>query len=625
LAAGLFLALGRYNPFYLLLARFVPGFAHFRAPARWLWLYVVGAAALAGYGVDALLHFRLTLDRRWLLLTGGLLLGLMGWAVVGTPIEGDRPVGWTTGVGWATALALTFGLLCFLYRRAPRRAGVGLLLLLTVELLAASSTLPHSRATAPQAFTGLRPAIAHLLAGADDEQAASLRFISMSNITFDPGDLGEINVIYGGGGAFPPQLSDAALYDYVVAVKQKEVLSPNMPLAFGVPAVDGYDGGVLPLARYVTLQRLFLADEAVSMDGRLRENLPAIPDARWLNLFGVRYVITDKLHDAWLDDVFYDRQFGARLSAGEEAALAHVPAFEATALGLLVSLQDRTELPDDAPVGEVEVGFGDGVTRTFTLRAGALDRALDEDDGVTRLRWTPAMEVTAVIVRGTVSQGELLVRGASLIDERTGSFQSLLLSDRGRFRLLHSGDVKIYENLDVLPRPFFVPQAVRAEDDEAALALMRDEGFDPAATVVLAGGEQRSLAVELDGARGAASIQVLRDEPEVIEVEVETDAPGYLVLADAWYPGWQASVDGEPVPLLRVDVLFRAVGVEAGRYRVVFTYRPASLALGRWISILGGVVGALIWVGCSFGILSKEAGSAIMKQCLDQDSREGAK
>ena len=40
----------------------------------------------------------------------------------------------------------------------------------------------------------------------------------------------------------------------------------------------------------------------------------------------------------------------------------------------------------------------------------------------------------------------------TLIDARTGMFTPLLPSDRGRFRLVHSGDVKIYENLDVLPR-----------------------------------------------------------------------------------------------------------------------------------------------------------------------------
>ena len=45
---GLFLALGRWNPFYYVLYRLAPGFDLFRAPARWMMLYTLGMATLAG-------------------------------------------------------------------------------------------------------------------------------------------------------------------------------------------------------------------------------------------------------------------------------------------------------------------------------------------------------------------------------------------------------------------------------------------------------------------------------------------------------------------------------------------------------------------------------------------------
>ena len=53
-ALGLFLALGGYNPFYFVLYKLVPGFALFRAPARWLYLYAFGTAMLSGLGADFL-------------------------------------------------------------------------------------------------------------------------------------------------------------------------------------------------------------------------------------------------------------------------------------------------------------------------------------------------------------------------------------------------------------------------------------------------------------------------------------------------------------------------------------------------------------------------------------------
>jgi hypothetical protein len=47
-----------------------------------------------------------------------------------------------------------------------------------------------------------------------------------------------------------------------------------------------------------------------------------------------------------------------------------------------------------------------------------------------------------------------------------------------------------------------------------------------------------------------------------------------LALNETWYPGWVAEIDGNRVPILRADVLFRAVEVPAGRHHVVFRYAP---------------------------------------------------
>ena len=651
---GLFFSLGVYNPLYLLLARFVPGFAHFRVPARWLALYAVGVAALAGAGADCLWRGRVRVRWRWVGMFALLVVGLGMWGALG------GRVGRETLIGWVVGAVAVVGLL-FVARRAPRLAAVGLLALLIVELFAAGFALPHTRATAPQAFTSLRPAIAHLLAApvpsrGGDGGGVGTRFLSMSDITFDPGDLPEIEVIYG------PQLSADALYDYVVAAKHKEVLSPNLPLAFGLPAVDGFGGGVLPLARYVTLQRLFLPEDEVSIDGRLRENLTAIPDGRWLSLFNVGHVITDKLHDAWLDDVFYDLQFGAQLAHGETAAVAHVQRFEATALGLVSYLRGGAALPDGTVVGLVEVGFGEGLTRTFELRAGqhtaeglygpdvahsqatvgghfwppalSLSASLGEggqpegNDYVARLQWQQPATPATVVVRATLPEGELVVRGVSLIDERTGGFQALVLSDRGHFRLAHSGDVKIYENLDVLPRAFIVHKAVAVADDEAALALMQAPVFDPAAEIVLSEVEGVVLAGDVSPGhtqtrRGSPAVvpDVTWYAPERVAIEVDAEAPGYLVLTDTWYPGWEATVDDEPSPIHRANVLFRAVAVGAGRQRVVFTFRPASLRVGAVISLAGLLV--LTIVVARLLVLSKATHGAIMGTAIEENSQEG--
>jgi len=166
----------------------------------------------------------------------------------------------------------------------------------------------------------------------------------------------------------------------------------------------------------------------------------------------------------------------------------------------------------------------------------------------------------------------------------------------------------------VLSRAFIVHRAVVAADDETALALTQDAAFDPAAEIVLAAADERKR--QLVGVFGeqaigdSASTHIVSYKPEAIEIEAELATPGYLVLTDAWYPGWEATVDGEPAPIKRADLLFRAVALDAGRHRIVFTFRPVSLRIGAGIS-LAGLVGLIVVVAPSL-LLSKADRSVIM-------------
>ena len=599
---GLFFALGLYNPVYLLLARYVPGFAHFRVPARWLALYALGVSPLAGLAVDAAWR-RQPIPRRALLGSSICVSIFTVWAV-GCGVGGSAGrVGLLSILLWLGTIVLAGGIILAI-PRAPRSLTLALSVVLVSELYLATTALPHSRATAAQAFTSLRPALAHLLDASELDPRPGARFLSMSDTTFDPGDLPLIEMIY------RPQLSGDQLYQYVIAAKEKEILSPNLPLAFAVPAVDGYDGGVLPLEHFVILQRLLPSENEVSFDGRLRENLTTVPDGRWLSLFNTRYLITDKLQDAWVDEVFYDLQHQAALVGGDEARVAHIPRFAATSLGLVFSVEGVGAVPLAEPLGVVSVGFKDGTVRTFELDAKELGTTgsvarVDGDLGTTRLSWSESKVPVSITLEGTLSAGAWVVRGISLVDERTGSFQSLVISDRGRFRLVHSGDVKIYENLDVLPRAFIVPSARPVDDDLMALTTMADPAFNPASEVVLHGDDPTCGDREINSGISEDSHGVPRDlgstdatmveyHPERVMIEADLMEPGYLVLTDAWYPGWQVTVNGEERAICRANLLFRAVWLEAGQHQVVFEYKPRSLLLGGLISAIG--LGLLILV-----------------------------
>jgi hypothetical protein len=605
---GLFLALGGFNPVYFALVKLVPGFGLFRAPARWLALYAVGVSGLAGTGFDSLRTLAETPQLkdgvhrdagRWRSLwvawaVGvGLVAGLvlLGQLVIGdqhadlAPMLGVRSVILWLAAVFAFGAGIAFSLKLPRLRSTPFLT-VLLILLVIVELLGASFTLPFNRATAPGALTSLRPAVAHLLGEAQTSApGAADRYLSISDIFFDPGDKPEIEAI------LQPQLADDAVYDYLIATKQKEVLVPNLALYYRLSAIDGYDGGVLPLERYVTLERLYMPGEQLAVDGRLREHLDGVPDGRWLSLFNVRHVVTDKVRDAWFDGVFYDLQMGATLRIGDDVAVGYMPALAATALGVVYRADGA---PEGTPLAGVNVIFEDDEEVSLPLVADAASTG----DRVARLRWDGVSTPVAVSARGAWDGGDVIIRGLSLIDDRTGVFMPLIVSDSGRYRLVHSGDVKVYENLDVLPRLFFVPNAIGVNDDEAALQEMRDPEFNPTTTVILVNSASASGAGSgMD--RGSkitdqAVAELTLYEPERVVASVLAPTDGWLLLSDAWYPGWEATVDGEPMPVERANILFRAVSVPEGEHQVEWVYRPASFRLGVAVSL--GTLGLLLIV-----------------------------
>jgi len=494
-----------------------------------------------------------------------------------------------------------------LRRRWPSTAVATLLVIVSLaELLVAAQALPLSHPTAPEAFSSLRTAPAHILAAQNTEMCPG-RFLSMSDILFDPGDRDEIEQIFGG------MLSERALYDYIVGVKRQEILAPNLPLAWRIYAVDGYDGGVLPLARYMHLQRLFLEEDQILSDGRLREGLREIPPARLLSIAGVRYVITDKVQDVWIDDVFYDLAFDAPLGENAAAQVSGevTPVFAATAVGVASYLEGGQRVTDGTPVAELRLIAEDGETRTFVLQAGrdtaegiyqagiahtqarVGHRWRDRPDGadyVTRLEWGKAthiarVEVTALSFGGRMyPSAQIHIRGLTLIDARDGSNIPVVLSTEGRYRQVHSGDVKIYEVLDALPRAFVVHRAQVIADDDAAIAVMRNPSFDPGEKVILAEGR------EIDTVPFTKpTVTITTCDPEAVTMQAVLQAEGYLVLSDTWYPGWTATVDGQPARVERANVNSRAVYLEAGTHEVRFVYAPSSYRVGMAISAAAAV------------------------------------
>jgi hypothetical protein len=89
--------------------------------------------------------------------------------------------------------------------------------------------------------------------------------------------------------------------------------------------------------------------------------------------------------------------------------------------------------------------------------------------------------------------------------------------------------------------------------------------------------------------------RLAEEAPERLVAEVTASYGGLLVLTDVFYPGWIAEEDGRRLPILRADGFFRAVALPAGTHRVVFRYRPVSVAVGGVLSTLASLILAGLW------------------------------
>ena len=161
-------------------------------------------------------------------------------------------------------------------------------------------------------------------------------------------------------------------------------------------------------------------------------------------------------------------------------------------------------------------------------------------------------------------------------------FISLLPSDQGHFRLAHSGDVKIYENLDVLPRTYLAYNVLAATTPTEALALLRTGKATALHSSVVEG-----LAAFASQPAATDQVQMIAYAPESVKIQTRNAQRALLVLSDSAYPGWVATIDGVVTPIYTTNYLFRGVPLPPGEHTVIFTYQPTSWRRGLFLSSFG--------------------------------------
>jgi hypothetical protein len=98
----------------------------------------------------------------------------------------------------------------------------------------------------------------------------------------------------------------------------------------------------------------------------------------------------------------------------------------------------------------------------------------------------------------------------------------------------------------------------------------------------------------------ASVVTITEYEPNRLKYYVNTGKGGVLVFSEIYYPGWTATVDGEPVELGRVDYILRALNIKPGKHEVELAFFPTSVNITETIADLAYVVLLLIIAGAVF-------------------------
>ncbi len=165
--------------------------------------------------------------------------------------------------------------------------------------------------------------------------------------------------------------------------------------------------------------------------------------------------------------------------------------------------------------------------------------------------------------------------------------------DRNYFDLLKEDkvmNVRIWRVKEKMPRAYFSDSWTYAasHDDVLNKMIYADQsGFDPKLNLLLEHIETKSDPFTSTSHRHHRSVSQLifvQDQAEHLLLNVRASVPGFLVLADHYWPGWQATVDTRPAKIYRANGILRAVFVPPGAHLVEFNYQPRCLYQGYLLS-----------------------------------------
>ncbi len=608
---GFLLMQGDGTPLYRVLFQ-IPLVNKFRIPWRHTFEFTLGLSVLAAFGWDHARdflrkHASATHDQRaqWIgaaLCAASCVIALWSWRVakqipfqaVGTGLTASHWLGWKAAFVLSSLLAIVWA-----WRRMH---GVAQVVVLSAIVLSATfweSSIYFSHILYQNSYTAADFA----------RESPTARFLQQAKP--------ESYRVFTSGNPAPD-----------VTIPANAAL-PNLSVRYGVASAAGYEPLMPDRYRRAFGQGF---DFATPDFARLVDRQLLQPNCQVLDLLNVRYMavydLAASLPPRRKETAWFSRNENYLIVSPGQTVELSGSTMAADQLSFIASLGTSEDLEQGTPVAQVSLHAADGTVKELSLKAGVdvSEWAWDRPDVKPNIRHqrAPIFESTpvsaeppylahrywsahqlsqptavrGVTIKNLTARASLTLFTVSLVNTAKPTAVMLRPSLPPHWRLVHEdAQAQVYENEKVLPRVWLAPQAeaVNATQARERIRGESDKPLEPRRTALLEIAATALPSALTTGAALSSNAQVNLTDYAATHLTIETsaDQPTVLVVSERFdpsWPGWSATLDGEPVKIYATNYLLRGLIVPAGKHRIEMRYIANGARWGALISLLTLVI-----------------------------------
>lgn len=148
------------------------------------------------------------------------------------------------------------------------------------------------------------------------------------------------------------------------------------------------------------------------------------------------------------------------------------------------------------------------------------------------------------------------------------------------------GKIVVVENTNTLPRARFVYKSQIFPTLQQVKEHLSAKNFSSDTAYIVSKKQSPIAPCQPQN----QTISFIKDQANLVELETDNNCPAILILSDAFFPGWKATINDQPTPIYQTNYVFRSIILPAGKHQIKFSYLPSSFVYGIYISVISGII-----------------------------------